>query len=76
MKAFSTRRRSASPSLGPQLAAKLAEYQPRMKVLYMSGYTDNAVTHHGVSEKGQSFLEKPFTPDRLARKVRQALESS
>jgi len=59
---------------GRELAAKLNLRHPNMKVLYMSGYTDNAIVHHGVLEEGVNYIQKPFTLDALARKVREVLD--
>jgi two-component system cell cycle sensor histidine kinase/response regulator CckA len=58
---------------GAVLAARLAARWPKMKVLYMSGYTDGTVVAHGVLEQSGSFLQKPFTVDQLARKLRTVL---
>jgi PAS domain S-box-containing protein len=59
---------------GRQMASALAAERPRMRVLYMSGYTDAAIAQQGILPPGTAFLSKPFTPDVLARKVREVLD--
>lgn len=60
---------------GRLLAERLTATRPEMRVLYMSGYTDAAIIRHGLLEPGRAFLQKPFTPDTLALKVREALDA-
>jgi signal transduction histidine kinase len=60
---------------GVDLAKRLGPRRPEMKVLCMSGYTDEAVLHHGLVDSGLSFLQKPITPEKLGRKVREVLGS-
>ncbi|HMJ50620.1 MAG TPA: PAS domain S-box protein [Polyangiaceae bacterium] len=60
---------------GPELANRLASARPDMKVLCMSGYTDDSIVRHGVLEARVAYLQKPITPEALTRKVREVLES-
>jgi two-component system cell cycle sensor histidine kinase/response regulator CckA len=60
---------------GRDVANRVATLRPGTKVLYLSGYTDDAIVRHGVLEPGIAFLQKPFTADTLARKVREVLEA-
>ncbi len=59
---------------GRQLADLLTPFRTDMKVLYMSGYTDDTMARYGVADGGTDFLSKPFTPFALARKVREVLD--
>ena len=52
----------------------MSETYPEMKILYTSGYTDAAVVRHGLAEETMNFLQKPFTPKQLTRKVRDVLD--
>jgi two-component system, cell cycle sensor histidine kinase and response regulator CckA len=61
---------------GKELAIQLKETRPPLAVLYTSGYTDNAIVHHGVLDEGVAFLQKPFTTIALARKVREVLQGA
>jgi CheY-like chemotaxis protein len=59
---------------GRELAERLQSLYPELKILYMSGYTNDIIVHHGVFEKGIHFLQKPFSPNTLVRKVREVLD--
>lgn len=59
---------------GRELADRLSLQRPEMKVLYMSGHTENAIVHHGVLDQGIAFIQKPFRHDILAQKVREVLD--
>jgi two-component system cell cycle sensor histidine kinase/response regulator CckA len=59
---------------GRQVAEHLASLRPALRVIFMSGYTDNALVHDGALEARSAFLQKPFTPLALARKVREVLD--
>jgi CheY-like chemotaxis protein len=60
---------------GVELSKRMAPMQPEMKVLFMSGYTANAIAHQGVLDPGVSFIHKPFSISSLAHKVREVLGS-
>jgi FixJ family two-component response regulator len=60
---------------GPALARRLAAMRPALKVLYMSGYTEDAIVHHHFLDPGTVFLPKPFTRETLVRKVRESLDT-
>ncbi len=59
---------------GRKVADRLSQSCPEIKVLFMSGYTDDAIVHHGVLDADTPFIQKPFAPDVLARKVREVLD--
>jgi len=60
---------------GPELAKRLSHQRPAMKVLCMSGYTDDSIVRHGVLEATMSFLQKPITMASLTAKVREVLDA-
>ena len=59
---------------GPELAKRLSSSYPEMKVIYMSGYVENVISRQGILEKGMEYIQKPFTVNELARKVREVLD--
>lgn len=60
---------------GPELMANLKRIEPGLKVLYTSGYTDRAIVHNGMLAAEVNFIQKPFTPENLATKVREILDA-
>ena len=59
---------------GKDLAQEMIKIRPNIKTLFMSGYTADIITDHGILDKGVHFIQKPFTPHSLARKVREAID--
>ncbi|MGH9522229.1 MAG: response regulator, partial [Terriglobales bacterium] len=59
---------------GREVARRVTQMRPGVRVLYMSGYTTNAIVDHGVLDEGLAFLPKPFTPISLSTKVREMLD--
>jgi CheY-like chemotaxis protein len=60
---------------GRELVAEIHAVRPEIRVLYASGYTDDAIVRHGMLDPGLAFLQKPFTPDSLLKKVREVLDA-
>lgn len=60
---------------GGRLALRLTELRPHLKTLFASGYTDDAIVQHGVLDVGARFLQKPYTPGSLARRIRETLDA-
>jgi PAS domain S-box-containing protein len=60
---------------GPAVAERAAKLRPGVKVLFMSGYTDDSIVRHGLMEQNMPFIQKPFTPDGLRKKIREVLGS-
>jgi len=58
---------------GHELAGKLSQLRPDMKILYVSGYSDNEIGDHGLLDPHYELLQKPFTPQTLARKIREVI---
>jgi FixJ family two-component response regulator len=61
---------------GPELVKRLAKLRPGVKVMYMSGYPDSSMVHQDDLDPNALFLDKPFTPEQLLSKVREALDGS
>jgi two-component system, cell cycle sensor histidine kinase and response regulator CckA len=60
---------------GPDLIREISPRRPHMRVLYISGYLEEAIVHHGIPQSGIAFLQKPFLPDELSGKVREVLDA-
>ena len=62
------------PGRGGRVVAEwITQQRPETRIVYMSGYTDGAITHHGMLDPGTTLVEKPFSPDALIRKIREVL---
>jgi DNA-binding response OmpR family regulator len=61
---------------GKELAGALQPRRPEMRVLFMSGYTDDVISRHGVLDAGVNFIPKPFSPDVLAARVQEVLDAN
>ena len=61
---------------GRELADRLKPLRPACRILFMSGYTDEVITHLGALDRNMAYLQKPFTPDMLIRKVREVLSGA
>ena len=59
---------------GRDLSVRLSKNHPDLKTLYMSGYTANVIAHHGEIDEGVQFIQKPFSLEDLAVKVREVIE--
>jgi CheY-like chemotaxis protein len=59
---------------GKMVADQIKALQPDIKVLFISGYTDDTIIHHGAADKSLAFLQKPFSPALLAHKIREVLD--
>jgi FixJ family two-component response regulator len=59
---------------GREIAEQIKVLRPQTRVLWMSGYTDETISHHGMLDPGIQFLQKPFSPAALAEKVREVLD--
>lgn len=59
---------------GRQLAERLHDVRPDLPVLFMSGYTDDAIVRHGVLESETDFIQKPYSPDALVQRIREIME--
>ncbi len=59
---------------GQKLATELTEQRPELRILFVSGYTENTIAHHGVLEPDVAFLPKPYTPTDLLQRVREVLD--
>ena len=60
---------------GRQLAERLLQVRPGLKVLFMSGYTESTIVHHGILDAGIEYVQKPLVPDTLGRRVREVLDA-